>query len=264
MAFLALAGHSPVNLFLSPLLVGKYINGFCLPIKGNYFFSNPINAAPSNFEAIKYSHSFLENINVVILFLLGHLFISLILIVLSRICTSLKIVSEFFYKQLFISLAMMICFNVAFSAGIHFRYATPENTSNFILSTLIAGILLLYCLAAAITLEFFEVKGFGEFKLKMKKNYITRLYIPISIFYRLALGFWMAYANDYSYQALFSISFILAFLLYSMINLPFIDTYQNYRSMMCNMIQLFIILTSWYYKVLPDDEKANNFFPAQM
>lgn len=196
--------------------------------------------------------------------LIGHLVVSLILFGLSRILTILKVVSNFFSKQLFISLVMMNCFNFAFSAGTHFRYATPQNTSNFFLSTFIAVVFLLYCLVGAITLEIFDIQGYGEFKLKMKKNFITRLYIPISIFYRLALGFWMAFANDYDHQALFSISIVLAFLFYSMINLPFIDTYQNYRSMMCNLIQLFIILTSYYYKILPHDQKATNFLPAQI
>lgn len=113
-------------------------------------------------------------------------------------------------------------------------------------------------------MEFVDPKGYGQFKLKMKKNFITRLYIPLSIFYRLLLGFWMGFATDYQYQSLFSLSIVLTFLLYSLVNLPFLETYQNYRSFMCHSLHLLIFAINNYYKGLPESQTNKSFLPAQI
>lgn len=98
----------------------------------------------------------------------------------------------------------------------------------------------------------------------MKKNFITRLYIPLSIFYRLVLGFWMGFATNHHNQSLLSISIILTFLLYSVVNLPFLETYQNYRSIMCHSLHLLIFVINNYYKGLPENERNKKFLPAQI
>jgi hypothetical protein len=67
--------------------------------------------------------------------------------------------------------------------------------------------------------------GYGEFKKKFKINCVTRAYITISILYRMALGFYMAMGNEQEYQSLLILAISLAYLMFNIINLPFIDAY---------------------------------------
>lgn len=90
---------------------------------------------------------------------------------------------------------MFNCFNIAFSVGLHFKYATAANTNHYLISTIAAVAAVIFCIIAILSLELLDNKEFGEYKEKFKKNWLTRAYMSISIIYRMCLGFYMAYAN---------------------------------------------------------------------
>jgi hypothetical protein len=142
------------------------------------------------------------------------------------------------------------CFNIAFSAGLQFRYSTSENTNHYALSVVAAIVALVLCLLAILGLTFLDEKGYGEYKLKFKNEAVSRLYIPISIAYRMALGFYLAYGNEYFYASLIILAISIAYLLYNIINLPFADSYQNYRANLCHFTQLTILFVANFYTVL--------------
>jgi hypothetical protein len=64
-------------------------------------------------------------------------------------------------------LILFNCLNFAYSAGIHFKYAIPED-SLYVLGTLAAIATLVIPVLMAIALSMSEEDGFGEFKDKMK------------------------------------------------------------------------------------------------
>lgn len=64
LAFFNLADNKFVNLYLSPLLGWKYLNGFNLDL------TNIQNSVPENVQAIKYNNSFISNINIMFLILI--------------------------------------------------------------------------------------------------------------------------------------------------------------------------------------------------
>lgn len=47
-------------------------------------------------------------------------------------------INKFLLHQVFITLFLFNSFNIAFSAGLHFKYANAQNTEYYILSTLAA------------------------------------------------------------------------------------------------------------------------------
>lgn len=86
------------------------------------------------------------------------------------------------------------CLNFAYSAGIHFRYAVPED-SLYLLGTLSAVATLVMPVLMAIGLSMAEEDGFGEFKDKMKPGCIEKAYFVITIMYRMSLGLYMSTSN---------------------------------------------------------------------
>lgn len=45
--------------------------------------------------------------------------------------------------------------------------------------------------------------------------------------------------------------------MYNLVNLPFIDTYQNYRANMCHIIQLIILFVSNFYRSMKYNVNMN-------
>lgn len=66
LAYFNLSDHDFVNLYLSPLLSWRYLNGFNFNL--NNLLSQP-NTVPLNVQAIEYGSSFMANINVMFLVL---------------------------------------------------------------------------------------------------------------------------------------------------------------------------------------------------
>lgn len=94
------------------------------------------------------------------------------------------------------------------------------------------------------------------------------MYIAIAIIYRMILGFYMALANDQLYGNLLILAICLSFFMYSIINLPFTDAYQNYRSIICHGTQLAILVIANFYSVMkahePIEVSARIFSPAKI
>lgn len=203
-----------------------------------------------------------------LLILLVQFILSIVLVLLTYKFKVLFTISSFLIKEVFITIFLFNCFNISFSAGLHFRYATNLNTHNYYLSTFAALAGLLLSIFAIIGIEIFENSFYGEFKNKFKKGFLTNAYISISIVYRMAIGFSMALANDNLYGNLFILSTSLAFILYNLINLPFLHAYQNYRANFCHWTQLVILLVTNFYTIMRANEgieqKAMIFSPAQI
>lgn len=86
-------------------------------------------------------------------------------------------------------------FNIAFSAGLHFKYANPQNTEYYVLSTVAAVFGLAFYIAILALLQTSSDNEFGEFKNKFKKDCVNQIYMSVSVIYRMALGFYMAVSN---------------------------------------------------------------------
>lgn len=96
--------------------------------------------------------------------------------------------------------------------------------------------------------EFTDAQHYGEFKDKFKANFICSVYIPLSLFYRIAMAIYLSSQTDYQESTLLILALTLAYLLYFIINLPFTDWFQNYRAGLCHLTQLIILLTANYYR----------------
>lgn len=139
LAFLNLADNPTVNLYLSPLLSWKSINGLNLPTSktldnGIKWLTGNDQIVPRSVAAIGYSHSFLSNVNVMLLILVGELFIFVALRIITRKIGCLQVLANFLLNQLFIATLIFNTFNIAFSAGLHLRYSSYDNTPNYALS----------------------------------------------------------------------------------------------------------------------------------
>lgn len=51
--------------------------------------------------------------------------------------------------------------------------------------------------AAVVAMEVVGRDEYGEFKKKFKRVWICELYIPLTICYRMVLGFYIGYESDY-------------------------------------------------------------------
>ena len=82
----------------------------------------------------------------------------------------------------------------------------------------------------------------------------------------MALGIYMALSNEEMYGTLLILAIIFAYILFNLVNLPFKDSYHNYRANLCNITQLTILLVTNYYRSLkhyaPMETKAKIYLPA--
>lgn len=88
LAFFNLADNQFVNLYLSPLLGWKYLNGFNIDITSQKL-------VPENVQAIKYSNSFISNMNVMFLILLTEFLIAIAATVISNRIHVIKKINKF-------------------------------------------------------------------------------------------------------------------------------------------------------------------------
>lgn len=84
-----------------------------------------------------------------LLVLLVETVVSVVLVVLTSFLPVLGRFSYFLIKEVFITIFIFNCFNISFSAGLHFRYANAQNTPNYTISTM-AAIVALFCSLLAI------------------------------------------------------------------------------------------------------------------
>lgn len=153
-------------------------------------------------------------------------------------------------KEGFITLVMFNILNISFSAGIHWKYVSGNGTIDIVKSvqeqglnillnyslSIFSMVVLYFTLIAIVVclfyLQYSEEEFYGEFKLKFKDNCVCRSYITVQVLYRMALGFYISLQNDYPEVTLLILAFSLAFILFNVTNLPFENTFQNYRSNM--------------------------------
>ena len=241
LAYFNLADNEYVNLYLSPLLNWRFLNGFNLALEKG----SPV---PESILAIDYGISFISNINVMFLLLICELILGLLLHFVGAKVAFLKKVSKFMLQEVFLTLFLFSSFNIAFSAGLHFKYATPASTQYYELSTLAAVLGVLTYLIILFCFQFAEKQDFGEFKQKFKKDCINQLYISFSVIYRMALGLYMATSIEDTFGTLIILAFSLTYIMYNIVNLPFADFYQNYRANLCHVTQLIVLLATNYYR----------------
>ena len=80
-----------------------------------------------------------------------------------------------------------------------------------------------------------------------KFNIFCRLYVPLSLVYRIILSARIVIDNDTLYGTLTSVFICITFILYNIINFPYNSTLHNYRAMAINVTSLIIVLVANYY-----------------
>jgi hypothetical protein len=146
------------------------------------------------YKDMKLSGSFINNFNVMFLLMIAWLLTGVVLYIISMIRKSGKIhkVALFLLKQGFITLVIFNSFNIAFSTGVHLKYAS-RNDPSFTISTLILIISLFLMVGSTFAMEVLSnVDDYGEFKNKFKTVWICSLYIPLTVSFRIILGIYIA------------------------------------------------------------------------
>ena len=124
LAFFNLADNQYVNLYLSPLLDWRYINGFNINLENG-------SIVPVRIQSLRYKSSFISNINIMFLILLGQLMISGFIMILAKRVSFLSKINRLFFQQVFLTLFLFNSFNISFSAALHFKYAKPKDTKYY-------------------------------------------------------------------------------------------------------------------------------------
>jgi hypothetical protein len=137
---------------------------------------------------------------------------------------------------------------MAFSSALFFKYSSPSHTSNYTLNMIASIVSIGFYLIILFLLSCTSHQGFGEFKKKFKEDFVSEKYMTISVLYRLSLGVYMAVSNEQTLGTLFMLFFSIFYILYSITNLPFNAAFQNYRSNLCHITQLIILLVTNYYR----------------
>ena len=99
------------------------------------------------------------------------------------------------------------------------------------------------------SVQFGKIGEFGEFKNKFK-DCQSQLFIPLLFVYRVSLGLYSSLRHDNEYSTIFMLGISIVFNLYIIINLPFIDVFQNYRTAAIHITTIFIIITADYYRTM--------------
>ena len=123
---------------------------------------------------------------------------------------------------------MFSLYNITFSAGLQFLYRSEDSSD--ILSIVIAIISLILPIAVISLLSLTDSEEFGEFKNKFLDEFVCRNYFFISIIYRGVLGFLIAYQNTFVSITIVNVFLSIMFLMYLLVNTPYIEGYHNYRA----------------------------------
>jgi hypothetical protein len=183
--------------------------------------------------------------------MLSEIIVGLVLYVVAQLMKNISekfnTVAKYMLKEVLITLLLFNAFNLSFGVGIHFTYA-DKNEPMYDISTICAIVAIVLPIFTMVGLMMTDAKEFGEFRNKFKPDFMCQMYFVFTIIYRFALGYYIATMNAYSLSTLIVISFSLMFVLYNLVNLPFIDAYQNYRANVCHVTQLIILFVTNYYE----------------
>lgn len=127
------------------------------------------------------SSNFLNNCNIMLFIFFIVLLISLTLYIASIFVPLPKIreICVKFMKQGIITFIMFNCFNISFSAGLHWKIADQFHDKYYGFGSFLILISFLIILISILSMFFTNKSGFGEFKNKFKKNNASQLFIPI-------------------------------------------------------------------------------------
>lgn len=149
LAYFTLADVNDVNMLLSPLMGMKALNG--LNINMN---STGTGAVPQRVQAIGYSSNFISNCNIMLLVLIIEGAIGVGLYIVVRLAKNASItlyrIASKLLKEVLLTLVLFNCFNLAFSAGLHFVYAEKDDP-----------LYVIGCVAAVFSLVLMMAMGLG-------------------------------------------------------------------------------------------------------
>ena len=154
-----------------------------------------------------------------------------------------------------LTLVLFNCLNFAYCSGLHFSYADTDDHL-FAFGTFAALCSLLIPLLMVVLLQCSEEKGFGEYKEKLKEGKLERAYFLVTILYRMGVGFYMATMNEDNLSTLVVLVLSIYFLLYNLVNLPFIRAYHNYRANIRHLSQFLILYVAMYYRTMADGSNS--------
>lgn len=184
------------------------------------------------------------------LVMLCELLLSFILNLIAKVLNSptLLKVSIRFFKQVFIFLVIFNTFNIAYSGGVQLRLPGENSSMIYILSNLVLTASFIAIICSVLAMQSCSEIGYGQFKDKFKKNTFCKMYIPLSICYRLGLGLVSSTESDHPLSTLILLAFPICFELYNITHLPFLDTYQNYRSHLIHFTHFLILFVATFYR----------------
>lgn len=86
---------------------------------------------------------------------------------------------------------------------------------------------------------------------------LCKIYIPFSILYRITLGLYCSMTTHNENSTLLILVFVLFFIIYNLVYLPFKNLYQNYRSNLIHFTELVILFTANYYRNMKKNTPMN-------
>lgn len=248
LAYFSLSEHTFLNVYLAPLTSLKMMNGL------NVGIGHESGEVPSSFKNMGVAGNFINNCNIMLFVLLAEVVVAGIAYIVAKLAHSQKVqyYSLYFLKQGTITLILFNCFNISFSAGVHWKYAQPTD-EHYLLSSVVLAVSLAVMVAGTFAMELTDKSAYGEFKNKFKGSWVCSIFIPLTVMYRICLGFYCAVKSDDDYSTLVTIGISMAFVLYAIVNLPFTEASQNYRSCICHVTMLMILFNANYYRTMKDN-----------
>ena len=260
LAYFSLAEHSFLNIYLSPLVSFKLFNGLNLQLFSETSYVTVI------LKDMGVASNFLNNWNIMLVVFYAYLlaaggcyfFFGL------RKRPLLRKYSIIALKQGMTTFVLFNAFNIAFSSGAHFKYATTSD-SLYGAGSFLSVLTLMAMVVLVLSLQLSEMSSFGEFKRKFK-DCEGQFYVQLTVLYRLALGLYCAAKSDYDYGSLVIQAICILFVLYVIVNLPFRDVWQNYRAVFVHLLTAYILLVANYYRAMksntPVSVKARIYGPV--
>ena len=115
-------------------------------------------------------------------------------------------------------------------------------------------------------MEVSSKKYYGEYKKKFKPTFPSSFYILFTILYRFSLGIFISSNHDSEIDTVIILSFSIAFIMYNIINLPFVSFLHNYRANTIHITQFIILMVTSYYRSMksttPIEVKGRIYDPA--
>lgn len=168
LAFFSSGSMNNVNVLMAPLLSLKIVNGLNNVNMGSSssrkLQTSSTSQTPDRIQAIGYNSNFLRNCNLMFFLVVGVIVVSFILFLLTylfkKCAPTLHKVSKRLIKQVLLTLILFNCFNFAYSAGVHFNYAS-QSDSLYLWGTLSAIATIVIPVLMALALLASEQDGFG-------------------------------------------------------------------------------------------------------